>query len=373
MPTKHERELNDLQELTGLPTAAGQEHRVVEWVERWAKRHKHIELRRDEHGNLMLKQAGVSSRKPIIFAAHMDHPAFVVRDVQGDRVEAEFRGGVLPSFFQKGTRLLLHHADHQDDAAPQRGQLTRYIKASDEKSFPRVWAKFGKSLQAAPGDVMRWALPKPRIVGKHLHAPACDDLAAVSVALTVLAQFSRQRHAPDVRVLLTRAEEVGFIGAMAACRSGVIPKQARIVALEISKSYAESPLGGGPIIRVGDRTSTFDPDLTYRVAQVAASLTEQDKSFHWQRRLMPGGTCEASAYQALGYTATCVCLALRNYHNMNERTGKVDSEVINLDDYRGFVRLLDAIGRNLDADAKAGPLSKRLNALFHGRKWLLRK
>ncbi|MFW6060340.1 MAG: M20/M25/M40 family metallo-hydrolase [Phycisphaeraceae bacterium] len=368
MPTKNERDLNELCELTGLPTASGQEHRVVAWVEQWAKRHKRMQLRRDEHGNLLLKRTGVNARKPIVFAAHMDHPAMVVRDVRDGRVEAEFRGGVHPSYFRAGTRLLLHH----DDAEPQHGRLTRYIEPRG-KEFPRVEGRFDDSVEAAKGDVVRWALPASHVRSNYLHAPACDDLAGVAAALAVLGQLVRQAKSPDVRVLLTRAEEVGFVGAMAACRSGILPSQARIVALENSKSYADSPLGGGPIVRVGDKTSTFDPELTYRVAQVATHLAEQDKGFRWQRKLMPGGTCEASAYQALGYTATCVCLPLGNYHNMNERTGKVDSEQINFDDYRGLVRLLYAIARDLDTATHAAPLTKRLNALYRQRKALLRE
>ncbi len=88
---------------------------------------------------------------------------------------------------------------------------------------------------------------------------------------------------------------------------------------------------------------------------------------------MPGGTCEASAYQALGYIATCVCLPLLNYHNMNERTGRVDSECIDLRDYAGMVRLLVAVGRELDGASHALPLKQRLNALYRKRKGLLRE
>ena len=107
---------------------------------------------------------------------------------------------------------------------------------------------------------------------------------------------------------------------------------ARLIALENSKSFAESPIGGGPIVRVGDATSTFDPDLTYRCGKIAQQIAAQDPSFKYQRKLMPGGTCEASAYQTYGYTATCLCLPLGNYHNMNEAAGKIDSEFISLSD-----------------------------------------
>ena len=123
-------------------------------------------------------------------------------------------------------------------------------------------------------------------------------------------------------MLLTRGEEVGFLGAIGACKAGTIPRAGRIIALENSKSFAESPIGSGPIVRVGDRTSTFDPDLTYRIGRIAADITAADSTFRWQRKLMPGGTCEASAYQAYGYTATCLCLPLGNTTTWTRPRGK---------------------------------------------------
>jgi endoglucanase len=175
----------------------------------------------------------------------------------------------------------------------------------------------------------------------------------------------------DIRLLLTRAEEGGFIGAIAACKIGTIPPRARLIALENSRSFAESPIGGGPIVRVGDATSTFDPDLTYRCGKIAQQLASADPSFKYQRKLMPGGTCEASAYQAYGYTATCLCLPLGNYHNMNQTTGRIDSEHISLTDYDGLVRLLVAIDRGLDDPSLALPLRDRLDELFAHRRSVL--
>ena len=361
------RDLSDLLALTGLATASGREQRVVEWVRQWARRRRRIQLREDAHGNLLLKRPAVTSRKPIVFAAHMDHPAFVVTEVTGKRVVADFRGGVRASYFKRGTRVELH----PEGGPVQRGRLTRYIAPKSDSQDPSVVATFDKPVEGDAGDVMRWALPAPKTSHGALRAPACDDLAGVAAALEALDQLGKAKR--DVRVLLTRAEEVGFVGAMAACHSGTIPKGARIVALENSKSYAESPLGAGPIVRVGDKTSTFDPDLTYRVDRIGAQLHEQDNDFRWQRRLMPGGTCEASAYQALGYAATCVCLPLANYHNMNERSGKIDSERIDLGDYHSLVRFLGAIARGLDDGAAGTPLKQRLDALFRQRKPMLRE
>ena len=77
------------------------------------------------------------------------------------------------------------------------------------------------------------------------------------------------------------------------------------------------------IIRVGDKTSIFNSAFTYFLTQQAEALAKKDKSFKYQRALMPGGTCEATVYDAWGYIAAAVCVPLGNYHNM-DRAQKED-------------------------------------------------
>ena len=362
-----------LLELTGLPTAAGREDRVVAWIMDWVRRRRSVRVVSDRYGNLMLKRVGARSRRPIVMTAHMDHPAFVAVSQPGPRrVVADFRGGVADAYFV-GSHVRLH----ADAGKAQRGrvaELSRPIKPGGDK---RAAIDFTRPVQARQGDVLTWDLPAPRIARGRLLAPACDDLAGMAAAVSafeVLLKGKLQPGGADVRVLLTRAEEVGFIGAIGACKSGIIPNGARLLALENSKSFLDSPIGGGPIVRVGDRTSSFDPDLTYRVGQVAQHIQKRDKDFRWQRKLMPGGTCEASAYQALGYTATCLCLPLGNYHNMNDSTKRrprIDSEIISLADYHGLVRLLVEVGRSLDRRDLSPSLKDRLGPLFARRRGLL--
>ena len=386
---RHER---DLLALTGLPTAAGREGRVVAWVRAWAASRRHLTVREDRHGNLLLQRGGAAGEMPIIFTAHMDHPAFVVTSADGESVGAEFRGGVYLPFFE-GAKVRLWRGDAE---RPQVGTVEA-AREAEGGGFKTATIRFAGEVDAEPGDVVTWDLAPSRVEregegegegergGRRLLAPACDDLAAVAAALGALDELTGGDSAsgpggggdaggPDVRVLLTRAEEVGFIGAIGACTSGILPKHARLIALENSKSFAESPLGGGPIVRVGDATSTFDPALTFAVGQVAKRLADHDDgggAFKWQRKLMPGGTCEASAYQALGHTATCVCLPLGNYHNMNDDTGRIDHEVIHLDDFHGFVHLLIALGHTLDNPDATPPLTTRLASLFDRHQHLL--
>ena len=372
-------------ELTALPTAAGREHAVVRFVRSWAKRRKRIAIAEDAAGNLVLQAAGeadpaADAPAAVWLVAHMDHPAAVVREADpGDpkRVLADFRGFVRVESM-RGAALRLHRAS---GGKPARGVVVRVERggvgstsAPGERPDPSLTVAFGADPAAQPGDVLTWDLGGSVVRGSRLHAPACDDLAGVAAALAVLDTVAGRRRSADaapLRVLLTRAEEVGFVGAISACRLGTLGEDARVVVLEASKASPEAPIGAGPIVRVGDRTSTFDPALTAAVAAAAAGLAGDDPAFEWQRKLMAGGTCEATAYAAFGYAATCVCLPLGNYHNMSDtEPDRLAREVISLRDFAGMCRLLAALPERLGA---AGPADfrGRLEALHERRAGLL--
>ncbi len=370
--------------LTGLPTAAGCEQQVIAWVRQWAAGRPHLSIRADRYGNLLIthrkaplaegegERGEMGVADPILFTAHMDHPAFVVTAPvrQAHRVQAVFRGGVAESYFPSA-RVRLHRG-----RTPPRGTVIDYSPPDRESARDaQVSIAFESPVTAETGDVLTWDLPRPRIRGDRLTAPACDDLAAVAAALATLDRLGDAAAEKNVGVLLTRAEEVGFIGAMAACHAGTIPPAARLIALENSRAFRESPIGGGPIVRVGDRSSTFDPALTRRVAQVAERLAMELEGFCWQRKLMPGGTCEATAFCEFGYAATCVCLPLGNYHNMADRgrdtTPRIRAESISLCDYHNLIHLLVRTAHDLDATEALPPLRSRLENLYRGRIALL--
>ncbi|MEM9019496.1 MAG: M20/M25/M40 family metallo-hydrolase [Planctomycetota bacterium] len=371
MKDRHEQYLLDI---TSIPTAAGKEFRVMKWIEAWAKRRRSIQLVRDRYGNLTINRKGVTSRRPIYFTAHLDHPAFVVTRVldDGRHVEAEFLGGVNDDYFED-TAVAIWHGD----MPAQRGRIISLDRRRGEwrEHDQAVTARFSKRVKAEPGDVMTWALPKSRISRGRLHAPACDDLAAVAAAICAFeVLLSKPKHFGDVRMLFTRAEEVGFVGAMAAGQvtgPGAIPKQATLICLENSKSMVDSPIGGGPIVRVGDRISVFDPDLTAQLCAVAERKDVNGQALTYQRKLMPGGACEATAFRLMGYRSTCLCLPLGNYHNMDEAAGKIAPESIATGDYHGLIDLLVRAGRYLDSTPAQSDLLSRLNRRFDQRRTLI--
>jgi endoglucanase len=175
------------------------------------------------------------------------------------------------------------------------------------------------------------------------------------------------------------AEEVGFIGTIHAARTGFVPRDARLLCLENSRSFPhDSPIGAGAILRVGDRISVFTPELTNRLAELYADAAKKDPAFRWQRKLMPGGACEATAFASYGYRSTCLCLPLGNYHNMVDidgvaggaRPARVGREFVSLADFHSLVEMLHLAARGLD-DSPAETTEQLMERLYAERSMVL--
>jgi endoglucanase len=364
-----------LLELTDLPTAAGREGRVLAWISAWAARRRNLTLTRDRAGNVFItqrRQEQRGSRAPLLITAHLDHPGFVVDAVRGTEIGLEFRGSVHDPYFENAAI----------DIIGARARATARIVKLDAKAkpFKRVVARLDEeSAGIQPGDLARFRLddgaPLPRIENGLLYTYACDDLAAVAAALSAMDLLRMRAGMSHVGLLFTRAEEVGFVGALAACKARSIPKRARLICLENSRSFTESPIGEGPIVRVGDRMSVFEPSLTNDIALLMTEHQKTHKSFRWQRKLMPGGTCEATAFSTYGYRSTCLCLPLGNYHNMididqvqaGQRPARLGPEFISVADFHGLVELLVLCAEGLESPTRP-TLHARMEALLrdHG-------
>ncbi len=377
--------LERLTVVTDLPTAAGHEDRVVDYITAWASQRRGIDLKADKTGNLLVafKRTGREkpSGNPLVIVAHMDHPAFVVGEVHSDReVTAAFRGGVKEAYFHDARATFV-----PADGKPVHARAVEVRRPAQDNTifapFYRLRFELTRPVALAEGDIGRWRLGKQRLSGDRFHTPACDNLASVTAALCMLDVLlsTRGGRRNDVRVLFTRAEEVGLIGSMAACKNRSIPKTSRVIVLETSRSLIDSPIGGGPIVRVGDRLSTYDPDLTASLAHVAQQLADEDQEFTWQRKLMAGGSCEATVFCAYGYTASSICIPLGNYHNQadlsnvevgrNRKPARAGLEFISLSDFYKYVELLAATAQRLHT---APPTKKRLDKVWDERSFVLK-
>ncbi|MCG3129528.1 MAG: hypothetical protein FLDDKLPJ_00261 [Phycisphaerae bacterium] len=329
-----------LTDLLTLPTAPFAEHHVLGYVEAFLRERRELRWTRDDAGNVLIhfKRGGKKVRRPVCITAHLDHPGFVADRMIGPRrVRAFWRGWVPPELFV-GAKMRFFQNDRW-----VRGKVAS-IRTAVKAGRKRVdTAVIDVTTPVAPGSVGMWDFPDPKIRGGRIYARGCDDLAGAAAILTCLDRLTRSRTPGEAYFLLTRAEEVGFIGAIAACRLGTIPKRCVVVNVETSSQLPNARQGDGPILRVGDKASLFDPGVAAWLGAVAARIAKRDKAFRFQRKLMDGGTCEASAFCRFGYEAAGVCVALGNYHNVDRENNVLAPEHIHLEDWANLVRWFEAL------------------------------
>ena len=358
-----------LTEMLSLPTAPFAEHFVLKHVEQFCTRRRGVSVSRDPVGNILVrvKTGKRRMKRPVCITAHLDHPGFVADRMTGRRrVKAFWRGGVPKEYFV-GSRVRFFV-----DQTWVKGTV-RSITTVQRLGQVRVDTASIEVATAIPsGTIAMWDFPDPVIRGSRIYARACDDLAGAAAMLCAIDELVRRRVSCDAYFLFTRAEEVGFIGAMEAARRKTIPAKCIVVAMETSSELIHAKMGDGPILRVGDRASVFTPAVTAHCHRIARGLARADSKFKYQRKLMDGGTCESSAYYALGYEATGLCVALGNYHNVNRKTKKLGPEYIDLNDFENvvkwFVELARAptpyTGRDGQLDRQLKELSRTYNPLL---------
>jgi endoglucanase len=173
-----------------------------------------------------------------------------------------------------------------------------------------------------------------------LRARALDNLLSCVLILAVLGNLKRSGIAADVVGVLHACRG----GRVHRCRRGAAQPASRnerpLVVLETSKEMAGVRMGAGPVLRVGDRMTTFDPGMDLWLASRAAALAAAEPDFCYQRALMTGGACEASLYMLHGRRTGAIALALGNYHNMTPEGG-IGAEYISMSDFDNALLLLE--------------------------------
>jgi putative aminopeptidase FrvX len=363
-----------LTEICSIPTAPFAEQYVVDYVKRFVAARPRLKLARDRSGNLLIElPAKRKSKQPRwVFAAHMDHPGFIADRMLDDRtLAAHFRGWVHIDCV-KGTKVRFFNSDGSEVA----GVVTEATSSThDRLTVPdRVVVRLRHRVSVEAGVPGMFDQGAGRVRGgKTFYSRGIDDQGGVAAALAMLDALHRKPTDVPVAVLLTRAEEDGFVGAVAAVLAPkLLKKSDRIIAIECSAVQPYAPQGKGVIIRVGDKTSIFNSGLTYFLTQQADALAKREKTFRYQRALMPGGTCEATVYDAYGYTAAAVCVALGNYHNMDRAKKRIGPEYIDVGDWQSMTRFfihLARTGNLFTADNSA--LRERVTRRYEKLKHLL--
>jgi len=325
----------------------------------------------DRYGNVLVRFQKGGARRPLVLAAHMDHPGFeIVRALTPKCWLARFLGGVPDAYFRPGTPVRLMTHGTSAVLGPRIGKGKEFeIRLNDFHSSrgaakscrDSVVSSVKRSTSIRPSFAV-WELEDFTIRGDQIHGRACDDLIGVASILATLIELKRTKAKVNVIGVISRAEEIGFQGALLVAGSRQLPKQSLVISLETSRELPPVQMGKGVIIRVGDRASTFDPAGTRFLTEVAEALARRRRDFSFQRALMSGGTCEATAYQELGFQTAAVCIALGNYHNCAEN--RIAEEFVSIPDACGMVDLLAETARQMGSYAKlVGKLTMRLNAL----------
>ena len=271
------------QRLMRIPASPYHETEVRAEAERICAEHR-LPHERDRFGNLLVRLTTRRSVPPLVLAAHLDHPGFeIVRPLGMRRWLARFLGGVPDDHFRAGLPLRL---------MPGSVPATLGQRVGKERQFEvRGWRA-----PAVPPQFAVWELEDFAQRDGCIHGRSCDDLIGVATVLGTLIELKRRRCAVSVIGVISRAEEVGFHGALTVAASRRLPQDALIISLETSRELPPVKMGQGVIIRVGDRTSIFDSTATRFLTEVAARLQGEaipvsagaDERRHLRGHRLPG-------------------------------------------------------------------------------------
>ncbi len=351
-----------LTDLLSQPTAPFRERHVRRWLST-----KFTEARvpffEDPIGNVVV---GVASKKEYLakiqkktseparlFIAHMDHPGFHgVRWLDEKKLFVKWFGG-SPTQHLEGAKVWL-----ADDAGwAGEGRLSKVKMVASKgavkegavtllKSEARRKTTLANSLYGGFG--FRKPVWKQ---GKLVYTKAADDLiGAGSIAwLAIQLQKKKSPLRNNFIGLLSRAEEVGFIGTIGHLDLGWLAQAERpvvCVSLETSRTLPGAIVGKGPVVRLGDKATVFDPGAIEVLTSIAAKKLPRK----YQRRIMDGGTCEATAATTFGIRSLGISVPLGNYHNQSfeggpDSRGKLGPapEFVHSDDIEGMYVLCEAL------------------------------
>jgi len=328
--------------VAACPTAARHEGHVRACLLEQLKDLPRVTTRMDEFGNLHASYVHeAAGREAFRVVAHMDHPGFVVERGAGG-AELHLAGSVEGKYLA-GKGIVFYSEESRKRLGQALITGTAFSGESKRVEIDR----------AIPADATfaMWDLPRARCSKRLFISPACDDLAQVSTVLALLRRLALSGAKGAVHALFTRAEEVGFAGAMAALKSKTAIEPMPTLSLETSNARGFARVDAGPIVRVGDRMSVFDSRITHWLDTGFRDLQVSRPGAVFQRLLMGGGTCEGSVFHRAGLPTGALCVALSNYHNMGPGTA-VRAESISLRDIQGlydFLFFLATEGKSVQA------------------------
>ena len=288
-----------LKRLLKQPTAPFHEYHVRAEIEALLKDCPNVKLKRDRFGNLLAsyKNGSKKSSPTWVFASHMDHPAFVKTLGSTKKNDWQFLGGVPTTEVESGV---------------------------------------SKGLRKAKGQIATWNFPV-KVTEGRIEAAACDDLIGCAAIVMTFLELARLNIQTTVHAAFTRAEEVGWLGAWHLAQNWPFGKDSVFLSIETSRPVNGAVMGGGPIVRVGDRVSVFDSE-----AVAVLTTTAKEQAIRVQRCLLDAGACEATAVQAAGIRSAGISVPLGNYHNVSDKR-QIAPEFVMMDDLKALIAFLKAL------------------------------
>ncbi len=366
-----------MRRLMEVPTAPFREQWMAEEVLRAAAGMTGVQTETDRFGNIILRlRRGEPKAPPLVFVAHLDHPGFLF---DGDApvrregglylMEGVFEGRVRTSYFTGAPVRLFRGAD---DA----GIPGKVAEITEERPEPDNRHAVIETSEDPSGAVLgMWDFPAfAEEAGGLVASRACDDLAGSAILLEALRQEAADTGGPvDLTIVYTRAEECGFCGALCLTEARpfphLLPEDGLFISVETSGETPAARVDEGAIVRVGDRTSTFDGKAADELWAAA-----RESNLPVKRALMDRGTCEATVFARAGLRAAAVCIPLRNYHNMDVEAERIAPEMVSLRDAAALLSLVRTLARRHGRGLASEPVVNQRYALFldKGRRLLSR-
>lgn len=355
------RRLEFLKKILQQPAAPFRETHVINCVSNHLDK-AGVPYFSDPAGNLVigtknkqeyLKLLQKKVKEPVrLFIAHMDHPGFHgTKWISNNRLLIKWHGG-SPVKHLSGSKVWV--TNNNGDLAE--GRLSNITLHKSKLSIDTANVRF-KDLPVEFQKLKARSLygsfafrSHAWISGSRVYTRAADDLVGVfSIVTTAIDLYRKQKKGIPFIGLLTRAEEVGFVGAVRHLELGWLKNARRpvvCVSLEASRNLPGAEIGKGPVVRQGDRRTTFESNAL----QVLSELANKILPNRHQRRVMDGGACEATATTAWGLPTVGITLPLGNYHNQGldggmdcPRENGPAPEFVHLNDIDGELKLCRAL------------------------------
>lgn len=319
----------DLLHATCILSVPGRESPAIAFVRSRLESLPNAEIRTDRFSQLHVRMRSEPPGHPTYWVAHLDHPGFIVEFAQSETAaDLIFRGACEHLSDDATARPAIRI---ETSAGPVRARIDTILARGP--SFTRVRATTQGPVSA--GDLGTWEFPTPaRIQDGTLHAPACDDLAGACVLLSAFEQLASRPPAHPIRLIFTRAEELGLLGTIAVCKDRLLPAQSSVVCVDAISSHDLHHAGepSSPILIHADAMMTYSP----RLLRHFASLGNIQPS-----SMRATGASEAGIFALSGFEALAIYFEVRALHNVDPAApGRPSHESVRVEALRNLRDLL---------------------------------